>query len=119
MIKKLLVILTVAAFSALSCARETRQPRGKVLAEVTLESDAGEIPVLITAEGIWKAASLSDWIEVDGAWHSGSCSIVLNYASNRSVEGLHRPSRTGYVVIGTADGAQCDTLKIHQRGIEL
>ena len=117
MIKKILFVV-LAATAVLACTKEVLRRTGKLLAEVTLESDAGEIPVLITADGTWKATSLSDWIEVDDAWHSGTYSIVLRYASNRSVEGLHRPSRTGVVVIETADGAQCDTLKIHQRGIE-
>ena len=118
MIKKLLVILTLAAFSALSCAKETQLPRGKVLAEVAVESDAGQVPALVSADGVWKARSIAEWISVDDAWHKGENTVLLVYASNRSIEGLHRPARTGCVVIETADGAQCDTLKIHQRGIE-
>ena len=118
MIKKIL-IAALAALAVLACTKEVLRQTGKVIGEVTLESDAGEIPVLISADCAWKAESLSDWISVEDAWHSGSCTIVLSYGSNRSVEGLHRPSRTGNVVIETADGAQCDTLRIYQKGIEL
>ena len=118
MIKKILTA-ALAALAFIACTKEVLRQTGKLLGEVTLESDAGEIPVLINADGVWKAESLTDWIAVDDAWHSGSYSIVLRYSSNRSVEGLHRPSRTGDVIIETADGAQCDTLRIHQRGLAL
>ena len=92
---------------------------GKRLAEVTVESDAGEIPVLIGAEGIWKARPAVDWIAVDGAWHENEGALLLHYDSNRSVEGMHRSARTGAVLILSADGASCDTLLIHQKGFAL
>lgn len=113
----LLIILTVCFLAG--CAKEATSTKGKVLGEVTVESDAGQIPVLIDADGIWKSVSLSDWISVDGHWHEGECVIVLSYSSNRSVEGFHRPDRTGKVVIMTADSAECDTLYVHQKGIAL
>ena len=113
----LLSILSLALLTA--CIQEQIVTKGKSLGEVTVESDAGQIPVLISADGIWKAASLSDWIDVDDAWHRGECAIMLSYGSNRSVEGLHRSSRTGKVTISSADGAECDTLYVSQKGIEL
>lgn len=118
MIKRILVwclgVLIIAA-----CAKEVLKPLGKRLGEVTVESDAGEIPVLINATGIWRAASMEDWISVDDAWHRDQYSVVLHYGSNQSVEGMHRSDRMGKVLIITADGAECDTLVIHQKGLQL
>ncbi len=117
MIKKILAAALVALALA-SCGKQVLSRTGKVIGEVTLESDAGEVPVLVSADGIWKARSLSDWLSVDDSWHKDTYTIIISYGSNRSVEGLSRSLRSGYVVIDTADGAECDTLKIHQRGIE-
>lgn len=119
MTKRLLLLLALAAGLSTACVQEVITPTGKQLGEFTVESDAGQIPVLVSAEGVWKATSLSDWISVEDAWHRDACVIVLNYASNRSVEGDHRPLRTGKVLISTADGAECDTLTVHQKGIAL
>ena len=119
MTKRFVLLLALAAALLTACSEEVISITAKQLGEVTVESDAGEIPVLISADGIWKAASLSDWIDVDDAWHRDECVIVLSYASNRSVEGLHRPARTGKVIVSTADGAECDTLYVIQKGIEL
>ncbi|MBQ7709180.1 MAG: BACON domain-containing protein [Bacteroidales bacterium] len=117
MIKKML--LTAAVILAAACSREILSPTGKLIGEVTVESEAGDIPVLIEATGVWRAASLSDWITVDDAWHRDTYSVVLHYGSNQSVEGMHRSARTGFVIIETADGAECDTLAVHQKGLEL
>lgn len=116
---KRLLLTAVVAIIAASCTQEVLSPTGKMLGEVTVESDAGQIPVLISASGIWRANSISDWISVDDAWHRDSYAVVLQYKSNQSVEGLHRSARTGYVLIETADGAECDTLTVHQKGLEL
>lgn len=101
------------------CQKNVLQQTGKNLGEVTVESSAGELPVLITAEGVWQAVSGTDWISVDEAWHRDAYTILVHYGSNQSIEGMHRSARTGFVLIRTADGAECDTLKIHQRGIVL
>ena len=109
-----LVVLILAA-----CSKEVLKPTGKCLGEVTVESDAGSLPVLVTANGVWKATSEADWITVDDAWRRDRNTIVLHYGSNRSIEGLHRSARRGAVLIRTADGAQCDTIYVRQKGIEL
>lgn len=116
MTKKLFFALLLS-LALLSCTKEVLRVSGRRLAEVTVESDAGELPVLINAEGIWKARSLEDWISVDEAWHEGAYTVLLRYGSNRSVEGMHRTPRTGAVLILTADGAECDTLFVHQKGM--
>ena len=117
MIKRL--ILFAATLLLAACTKEVLSPTGKRLGEVTVESEAGELPVLIMAEGTWRAASLADWISVDGAWHRDNYSILLQYSSNQSVEGLHRVPRTGFVIIQTGDGAQTDTLVVNQKGLQL
>lgn len=119
MTRKTIITAVFAALVFAACTREVMIPTAKNLGEVTVESDAGQLPVLINADGIWKATSLSEWISVDDQWHSGSYSIVITYGSNRSIEGLSRPSRTGKVLIGTADGTEADTLYVHQKGLEL
>lgn len=116
---KRVIIYGLAILMLAACAKEVLKSTGKRLAEVTVESDAGQIPVLINATGVWKATSEADWITVDDVWRRDRNTIVLHYASNRSVEGLHRGPRQGTVLIRTADKAECDTLVIHQKGLEL
>ena len=118
MIKRM-ILWCLAALLLVACSKEVLKPIGKRLAEVTVESDAGQLPVLVTASGVWKASSQADWITVDDIWRRDINTIVLEYGSNRSVEGLHRSARTGVVLILTADGAECDTLVIHQKGLQL
>lgn len=115
---KRLILCLVAAILIAACTKEVLSPAGKRLGEITVESDAGQIPVLISANGVWKAESPQDWISVDDAWHRGEYTVVLSYGSNRSFAGMHRPERTGFVLIATADGAELDTLVVHQKGIE-
>lgn len=117
MIKRL-ILCGLALLALAACTKEVLQPAGKRLAEVTVESDAGQLPVLITATGVWKASSQADWITVDDVWRRDQNTVVLQYGSNRSAEGMHRSARTGLVLIITADGAECDTLVIHQKGLQ-
>lgn len=116
---KRVILLVLASLMLAACTKEVLQPTGKCLAEVTVESDAGQIPVLISATGVWKASSETSWITVDEQWRRDQNTIVLHYASNRSIEGLHHGPRSGAVLILTADGAECDTLIVNQRGLEL
>lgn len=109
----------LAAVLIAACTKEELSVTGKRLGEVTVESDAGEIPVLVKADGVWKAETAEEWISVDDAWHRDEYTVVLSYGSNRSFAGMHRPARTGYVFILTADGAERDTIVVHQKGIEL
>jgi len=118
MIKRL-ILWGLAALMLAACTKEVLKPTGKCLAEVTVESDAGQIPVLISATGVWKASSEASWIMVDDTWRRDQNTIVLHYASNRSIEGLHRDPRRGAVLIRTADGAECDTIYVRQKGLEL
>jgi hypothetical protein len=116
---KRIILWGLAALILAACSKEVLKPTGKCLAEVTVESDAGQIPVLVTATGVWKARSQADWITVDESWRRDQNTIVLHYGSNRSIEGVHRSDRRGAVLIETADGAECDTLYVHQKGIAL
>ena len=116
---KRMILWGLAALILVACSKEVLLPTGKCLGEVTVESDAGQLPVLVSATGVWKASSEADWITVDDAWHRDRNTIVLYYASNRSIEGLHRNPRRGAVLIRTADGAECDTIYVRQKGIEL
>lgn len=116
---KRFILTSLAAILLVACAKENFSPLGKRIGEYTVESDAGQVPVLISADGIWKAVSLEDWITVDDAWHRNQYTVILHYGSNQSIEGLHRPDRDGKVLIETADGAECDTLIIHQKGLQL
>ena len=119
MTKRFVVLMALAATLLAACGKEDISVTAKKIGEITVESDSGEVPVLISADGIWKAESLENWIEVDDAWHRDACVVVISYGSNRSVEGLHRPMRIGKVIISTADAAECDTLYVRQKGIEL
>lgn len=112
-------IISFIMVLAVSCAKEETVPEGKVIAETTVESGAGSIDVLITTTGIWSARSLSVWIDVDESWHRDTYVIVLNYSSNRSMEGRICNDRTGKVAIRSFDGRQCDTIVINQRGMPL
>ncbi len=116
---KRFILTSLAAILLAACAKEAFTPMGKRLGEYTVESDAGQFPVLIQADGIWKAVSLEDWITVDDAWHRDRYTVIVHYGSNQSIEGMHRPAREGKVLIETADGAECDTLIIHQKGLQL
>lgn len=118
MIKRI-ILCGLAALILAACSKEVLKPIGKCLAEVTVESDAGQIPVLVSATGVWKASSEASWITVDDIWRRDRNTIVLHYESNRSIEGLHRGPRRGAVLIQTADGAECDTIYVRQKGIEL
>lgn len=116
---KRLIPMGLLVLGLAACTQEVMKPTGKVIGEVTVESDAGQMPVLINADGIWKARSLEEWISVDDTWHRDQYTVVLQYGSNQSVEGMHRPDRIGHVLIETADGAEKDTLVIHQKGLQL
>ena len=118
MTKKIFMALA-AALLCLGCTKEVLSPTGKQLGSYNVESDAGSVTVLVTAEGIWRAVSLEEWISVDSQWHRDVSSIVISYGSNQSVEGLHRTSREGKVLIESYDGAERDTLVIHQKGLQL
>ena len=116
---KRMILWGLAALILAACSKEVLKPTGKCLGEVTVESDAGVLPVLVSASGVWKASSEAEWITVDDSWRREQNTIVLHYAYNRSIEGLHRSARRGAVLIRTADGAECDTIYVRQKGIEL
>lgn len=118
MIKRFILICAAAIVMA-ACSKEVLSPVGKLIGEYTVESDAGQFPVLVSTDGVWKAESLEDWITVDNAWHRDRYTVIVRYGSNQSIEGMHRPARSGKVIIETADGAECDTLIVHQKGLEL
>ena len=114
--KRMLIILMTFLMCA-SCAKEVLVTSGKVIFETDVDSGAGSLDILVSADGVWNASSLAPWIDVEGDWHSGSHVITLNYGSNRSVEGDIRHDRSGRVIVRSYDGGQCDTLIINQRGM--
>jgi|GEM_PF-1902581 len=119
MTTKKVLLIAVAALLLAACGKEVLSLTGKNLGEYTVESDAGEFTVLITGEGIWKAESSEQWISVDNSWHRDNYTVVIQYGSNQSVEGMHRGARKGSVLIMSADGAQCDTITVIQKGLQL
>lgn len=114
--KRILIVLAACLLCS-SCVKEVLVTSGKVIFETEVESGAGSLDVLISTEGVWNASSLAPWIAVDGDWHRDSHVIILNYGSNRSVEGDIRHDRRGKVVVRSYDGGRCDTLIINQRGM--
>ena len=116
---KRLILIGLAAIILAAFAKEVLSPTGKIIGEFTVESDAGQFPVLVSADCVWKAESLDEWISVDNSWHRETYTVTVHYGSNQSIEGLHRPARSGKVLIETADGAQIDTLIVHQKGMQL
>ena len=114
--KRILIILMTCLLCA-SCAKEVLVTSGKVIFETDVDSGAGSLDILVSADGVWNASSLVPWIDVEGDWHRGSHVITLNYGSNRSVEGDVRHDRIGRGVVRSYDGGQCDTLIINQRGM--
>ena len=116
---KRFILICLAAIVMAACTKEVLSPTGKIIGEFTVESDAGQFPVLVTADGVWKAESLEDWITVDNSWHRDQYTVIVRYGSNQSIEGMNRPARSGKVIIETADGAQIDTLIVHQKGMQL
>lgn len=109
------VILASVLLSA--CTKEVLKTSGKVLGERTVSAEAGDFPVLVTTTGVWTAASLSDWIKVDGDMHKDQCTILVRYGANTSYLGKNCFNRLGKVLVRTVDGAQADTLLVKQRGI--
>ena len=106
----------LAVFIISSCNGALGDAVAERIGEVTVESDAGSLPALVSSGSVWRAVSLADWIEVGSEWHRGTGAIVLEYGSNRSVPGLHRSSRLGAVLLETSDGAEKDTLILRQKG---
>lgn len=119
MIKRIAAGIAVALILATACSKEGPSGEGRDLGQVSVESDGGQITVLVSANGVWKAESSSPWISVDDAWHNGDYTVQVSYASNRSVEGMHRSSRSGRVLIITSDGAQYGFFTINQKGLQL
>lgn len=110
-------IVTLASVLLSACTKEVLKTSGKVLGERTVSAEAGDFPVLVTTTGVWTAASLSDWIKVDGQMHKDQGTILVRYGANTSYLGKNCFNRLGKVLVKTVDGAEADTLFVKQRGI--
>ena len=108
-------IVTLASVLLSACTKEVLKTSGKVLGERTVSAEAGDFPVLVTTTGVWTAASLSDWIKVDGQMHKDQGTILVRYGANTSYLGKNCFNRLGKVLVKTVDGAEADTLFVKQR----